>query len=304
MSQFDLEDAIVLLSGERAERFRLERAVRLYQLQVWTLFPNDDFYVAWAEMIAGVHLLAFLEMEMYCDETDAINRAERPYEASWLNLTDKQPQSLYRIATDSRRNLAYGALHDHVIAPLGGLVAVLYAPRPTVLQQEIEERLTKAAIATALFHYMVRYIKLQDADRNGGNLNHAKFFLWWPKRKRPKKKGVLSDTPSTKTMSKWWNTFNSTVPFLYLNEYCGFSQYPIDPDDEGFAEKLIKMADDVDQLRRFIGAYAYVNEAVYPERPSIVPISVARIPVPAEPLTADELATIRAYDANYTSMND
>jgi hypothetical protein len=63
--QFDLDDTVGLLSGERHEEFPHERVIRLIQLQTWIWFPEGPGMVENAERLAATAILNNLEQDKF-----------------------------------------------------------------------------------------------------------------------------------------------------------------------------------------------------------------------------------------------
>jgi hypothetical protein len=64
-------------------------------------------------------------------------------------------------------------------------------------------------------------------------------------------------------MSDRTKEFIGSEIFIYLNEMQEFSQFPwFGKGDVVFVEQLLKESQDIDELRRFFGAYAYIAETI------------------------------------------
>ena len=187
---------------------------------------------------------------------------------------------------------------------------MLEALPPKMFDEEISDRIAKCSIVTDLIDYRFRYMQNGGSDPNASNLNHAKFFRWWPTRNIPGQRGV--QTPgkavSLKTTHKWWQRLESSAEFLYLNDHYGFSQLPPETNNSSFVDHLISAANNTDEIRRFFGTYAFVKEIISPAQTEIlaktIPPSLPRVQVKSKPFTDEELSTISAYDDNYLSMAD
>jgi hypothetical protein len=109
----------------------------------------------------------------------------------------------------------------------------------------------------------------------------------------------LGKSASIKTMNHWSKVWSQTAVFLFLIDRYGFEQFPTAAEDDFFANNLLRSANDVDKLRRFFGAYAFVQEAISPGQKAalkeIVPESIPRIPIEVVPFTPAELGTIAKY---------
>jgi hypothetical protein len=69
---------------------------------------------------------------------------------------------------------------------------------------------------------------------------------------------------------------------------------------------LIDAANDVEELRRFFGAYAYIAETIQAaggEEPQFfIPATVPRVEIPTAPFTLTELQTMADYRDNSRRM--
>jgi hypothetical protein len=88
-----------------------------------------------------------------------------------------------------------------------------------------------------------------------------------------------------------------------------FSQFPwFGKGDVVFVEQLLKESQDIDELRRFFGAYAYIAETIRDaggEKPVLtIPATVPRLKVQTAPFSKAELQTITDYDKHYTALSD
>jgi hypothetical protein len=100
----------------------------------------------------------------------------------------------------------------------------------------------------------------------------------------------------------------SCLLFIYLNEWCGLSQIPEFGNCSGdFLRPLRAAAQNVGELRRFFGAYAYVAEAIEAAgggSPAvIVPSTVPRVKIERAPFTETELQVIADYSQNAVLMD-
>ena len=101
-----------LLVGDRPERFPYERAIQLFQFQVWMLFPNEASYVKTAGLTAAAKILEHIAENIFVGEVDEKDRKEKlPWELGIINLNDQPPQRMDRILK-LREDFAYRAVHD------------------------------------------------------------------------------------------------------------------------------------------------------------------------------------------------
>src|SRR4051795_3065185 len=80
MKPIDLASVIRLLIGERPERFPYERAIRLFQLRVWFLFPNEGL-VEMAGLTAATRILEHISDDVFAADTEAEQRKQRPWDS-------------------------------------------------------------------------------------------------------------------------------------------------------------------------------------------------------------------------------
>jgi hypothetical protein len=88
--------------------------------------------------------------------------------------------------------------------------------------------------------------------------------------------------------------------FGYLIKKHEFKQLPADADDDLFADKLLRSANDTTELLRFFGTYAFVADAFKKANCDLIyvkiPKAVPRIPVSTTAFTETELRTISQYE--------
>lgn len=300
MNRFKFSDVVRLLIGDRPERFPYERAINLFQFQVWMLYPEQQF-VELAGLTAATKILDRIQDYIFAEQEDAKERTL--WHIPLINLNDRPPLTLDRISA-LRGNLAFGAVYDSFVANLGGLPALLYALPPPKLDAEIRKRIESCPVVSDLIDYRLRYAHTIGADGEASTLRHAKFFVWWPTRQMTAGRGVRlpEKSPSTKTMDKWWKEWRHTSAFLFLNHRCGFCQFPAAADDDLFVDNLLKSANDVGELRRFFGSYAFLEETITPGKKAplekIIPATIPRVALEVMPFTPEELGTIAAYKTN------
>jgi hypothetical protein len=306
---FEPRQAIKTIIGNIPEQFKGERAVRLFQLQTWILFPDrsnkdDILMVRAAAMIAAAKMLERIEDDIFDDEKDAHDHRGEPF------VENLPPQTLQRL--NKLLNLAeYRGIHDGVFAENGGLLQLLNIPSQEEFDRRVAERTTRTAAIGSLLDYRIRAI-LHGGDVSGqlANESHAYFFCWWPTYSIPGKRGktVAGKAPSPKTMRSWWNRLEESAAFLYL-EQIGFDQFlPTETSDDSFLPKLFSAAADREELASFFSHYASIIELFKRAGialPSVsIPDSVPRLLVSRPPFTSQELAVIAEYEANYLKMND
>jgi hypothetical protein len=300
MNQIKLQDIVRLLTGERAERFQFERAINLFQFQVWTLFPTREFTES-AALTAATKLLEWILDDEFGEQEELRQRTASPFSSVLINLNDRaaEPVNITR-----NRIPSFRAIYDSILASYGGLPALLNAHRPADLDAELQRRAENSPIVSGLIDYQLRYALTVGGDRKASTRKHAQFFVWWPTREIRGRQGqkVSGKAPSVKTSNKWWKIWKNTAEFLYLTDCASFDQLPALADDDFFANNLLAVANNIDELRRFFGAYAFLREAISPLQKAtveeLVPTSVPRVPIEVKPFTSAELETIAAYEEN------
>ena len=298
-----LKDIVNLLIGGRKEYFPNERAIKLYQFQVWVQHP-DEQSVKIAGVMAAAKILIHIQDDIFCEEDENNARGRSP--GALINLIDQPALTVRRISDLGNRYVAFRTVHD-AFAKLGGLSQLLEAPMPSKFDDNIRDRIESNYIVSELVDYRLRYALTIGAAGNAGSLRHAKFFVWWPTRKIPGRRGqqLPGKAPSPKTRNKWSKEWSRSANFIFLIERCGFLQVPIWIDDPLFVDKLLESASDVHELKRFFGSYAFVRETIKPGRNLLPDETVLpRVPVEVSPFTAEELKTIAAYDADHSLMGN
>jgi hypothetical protein len=213
-------------------------------------------------------------------------------------------------------NNAYRQIFDRLIGRRGGLLALLDAPSLADFDRATYARIDHMHIVSDLIDYRLRYIqhgignRKVNADPDGENFNHARFFFWWPTREVQSSRGKTSPNKAVapKTMRTWWKKCERSALFIYLIHKHGFQQLPMDTDDDVFMENLLRESNDTEELLRFFGAYAYIAEAFRNARSNLiyvrVPDSIPRIPISTPPFSKTELETISQYDGHYLEMTE
>jgi hypothetical protein len=304
---FEVNRTVELLTGERNEDFEFEKAIRLLEFQTWIYWPQltapQPEAANSAGLMAAVFILEQIEEDIYFDEASFASSQENYGESKGVILTDKPDATLNRIKV-LMANKTYRKVHDYILAARGGLPRLLYCPTPEGFDDALAKRRKKARIAAELMDYRLRYAQHGGADGHGTN-RHAIFFKWWPTYDVPGKRGATPKNKSetTKTLNRYEKMFRHSAIFIYLNEMRGFSQIPEFGDASGdFVTPLRRAATNVDELRRFFGAYAYVAETI--EDPMlIVPDTVPRVRIQTAPFTQTELQTIAHYRRNAVLMD-
>jgi hypothetical protein len=306
----DLERAVELLVGERNERFEFERAIRLLEFQTWIYWPGMDTNMPnIAGLMAAALILENIEDDIYADEAELAQRTADPDTPPSITLNDKPTATLGRINM-LRHNETYRGLHDYIFAARGSLENLLYCPTPENFDAMVAERREKAGLVADLIDYQLRWALYGRADSRCGTMRHAIFFRWWPTYDIPGRRGITvkGKSPSTKTLTLWAKEFELTAIFIYLNEWCGLPQIPEFGNCSGdFLRPLRAAAQNVAELRRFFGAYAYVAEAIEAAgggSPAvIVPSNVPRVEIERAPFTETELQVIADYSQNAVLMD-
>jgi hypothetical protein len=304
---WQLRHTVDLLIGEQNERFEFERAISLLEFQTWIYWPETTLPNI-AGLMAAVFILENIEDDIYFDEADLAHREENPDEPRGVSLTNKPDATLHRIGV-LRANKAYRGVHDYIFAARGSLENLLYCPSPEQFDADVVKRREKARIAADLIDYRLRHAQ-HDGRYGAGTKRHAVFFKWWPTYDVPGTPGATPEnkSESPKTIVRWEKEFRDTAIFIYLNERHGYSHIPEIGNTVGdFLRPLRAAAEDVGELRRFFGAYAYIAETIKAaggEGPAvIVPATVPRVEIQTAPFTQTELQTIADYKGNAVLMD-
>ena len=274
---------------------------------------KETNYAKWAELITAAKYLDWAEADHFWDEET--ERLRKQGEPPFVDLTFKPPQTTHRIITLMTNNNAYRQIFDRLIGRRG-VLALLDTPSLANFDRAMDARIDHMHIVSDLIDYRLRYIQhcigngKVNADPDGENLNHAKFFFWWPTREVQSSRGKTSPNKavSTKTMRIWWGIFENSALFIYLIHKHGFRQLPMDTDDDVFMENLLRESNNTEELLRFFGAYAYVAEAFRNAQSDLIYVSVSesipRIPISTAPFSKTELETINQYDGHYLEMTE
>jgi hypothetical protein len=274
--QFDLDDAVELLSGERPEEFPHERVIRLVQLQTWIWFPESSDIVANAARLAATAILNEREFRKFPPQ-DVRIELDRPITLANLHTLSQ---------SDEYRNL-----FDAVIAPgRGWSTALLYGIGSDAFNKRLKEQSSHGPMIADLIDYRLRAV-LNGKGGNEANISHAVFFNWWPAKKRR----------STRSTYEWWGKLKRSSAFIYLIEKRDYPMRPPKLDVDEFWEFLEKPPIRKTILRRFFAEYEFITREL--NDTDLVTISVAPSSISVKPFSEDEIAVIGAYKDHYQEMN-
>jgi hypothetical protein len=300
--QLNLQSAVQLLTGERRELFKFEKAITLLEFQTWIYWPFTNKADS-AGMIAATLILHKTEEDISYEHLDLDD-----YDADSFDKPLKRQLTLRRIE-ELRKNRTYLAVHDLFFASRGGLLRLLKCPTPTKFDNDVIKRRNDSKFICDLVEYRLRHAQ-HVGNTGGGTINHAIFFKVWPTFEIPGKRGITvpGKSPSAKTLSRQWNKFRTSSIFIFLNDKYEFNHVPeIGGDAFDKLDSLSEAANDVEELRTFFGAYAYIAETIHNaggEEPAVaVPTEVPRLEVETAPFTSSELRIISDYPANYMRMH-
>ena len=166
----------------------------------------------------------------------------------------------------------------------------------------MEKRRANAEAAVGVINYLLRYIQHGDLRVKGGATPARAFhFMWALTKDIPGRRGKIVEgkSPSARTLAAKWRQFERSAIFIYLSERHGFSQSLIPIDDDEFVPILLKQSEQIEELRHYFGAYAYIAEileAAGGEPPFVtVPDTIDRVPVSTAPFSDAELRIIGDY---------
>src|ERR1700730_1098527 len=305
---FLIDDAVEVLVGERNELFKYERAIRLFQFQVWTLtsqefFPGATTHVSHAGQIAAVMFLDYLEEEDFVESESEARKFRAVGQSQLINLGDKPLQRMERILMMRQNSNIYRQIYDQMLALPGGLLGLLGTPSPGDFDLEMARQKANADAVVGMVENQLRYIQDGSGDkRRGSSPAQAIHFMWAATKDIRGRRGktVEGKSPSARTLGSKWRQYERSAIFIYLNERHGFSQRPMPIDDFEFVPNLLKQSDNLKELRRYFGAYAYITEcfkAAGQEQPSVkVPATIDRVPISTEPFSEAELGIIAGYE--------
>jgi hypothetical protein len=274
-----LDDRISLLVGNRDERFEYERAIRLFELQSWICVPE-------VRTIRSAGLVAATKI---------------------ANSIGGEYMTLEELRL---KNPTYWNMYNKVIAPYGGLSALLETESPSSFDQLMTKHRAKAKVVADLVEYRLRYALHGQGSPNGANLNHAMFFKWWPTHTLTGKRGVRAKgkCPSPRTMRSMWSPLKESAIFIYLHERHGFALSPprADVEADRFVAEISNRAGELAELRRLFEAYAYIAEAIQRitgEQPYItIPQELPRVPIVVPAFSEAEQQIMSKYDEHHLDM--
>jgi hypothetical protein len=294
-----LQGVAELLVGNDKEKFQYQRGIRLFQLRAWIFVPSLQT-ITWAGQIAATKVMRSIEIEEYL-----------PHRNGEPQFDEYPSTTLQRIADLQQRNSTYRSVFNRFIAPYGGLAALLEAPSPASFDGMIARYREKARIVANLVDYRLRYaVQDEIVVPRGTSIDRAIFFNWWPTHHIPGERGVTvkNKSVSPKTMLNAWNTWEHSAIFVYLHEKHGFRVLPpkIDTYAEEFVDRVSGSAEQMDEMRRLLGAYAYTTEAMQrtatEESYIAVPQELPRVAICVLPFSEAEKQTIAQYDENKLDM--
>jgi hypothetical protein len=288
-----------LLLPQNKEKFQYERGIRLFQFQAWVFVPSLQTTI-WAGQIAAAKVMRSIEIEEYL-----------PHRNGEPQFHEYPSTTLKRIADLQQKSSTYRSVFNRFIAPYGGLTALLEAPSPARFDGMIAKYQEKAKVVANLVDYRLRYAAQGEVVvPRGATIDRAIFFNYWPTHHIPGKRGVTvkNKSVSPKTMLNAWNTWEHSAIFVYLHEKHGFRVLPPTTDDfaEEFVDRVSGSAEQIEAMRRLLGAYAYITEAIRrttKEEPYIaVPQELPRVTISVSPFSDLEKETIARYDESKLDM--
>jgi hypothetical protein len=293
-----LNDAVNVLLGNRDETFECERAIRFFQLQGWIFYPTIDV-MRLAGLIAATKIARTIEEDEYVPVRNGI-----------AHMDELPIITLERMIELRLKNPTYWNVYNNIIAPYGGLAALLETGTPHVFDWVMDKQLPKAKVVADLVEYRLRYALHGQGSANGANLNHAMFFYWWPTHALAGKRGVRAEgkCPHPKTMSAMWSSLKESTIFIYLQERHGFLLSPPRAvvEADRFVGEISSHARDLTEMRRLFGAYAYIAEAIQQitgEQPYItIPQELPRVPIVVPAFSDAERQTMSEYEEYHLDM--
>ena len=289
-----LHRVVELFGINHKEKFQYEWGIRLFQFQAWIFMPSL-WTITWAGKIAATKVMRSIEVEEYL-----------PHRNGEPQFDEYPPVTLERMSNLQQKNSTYRSVYNKFIAPYGGLTAVLDAPSSINFDEMIAKYQEKATIAANLVDYRLRYAVHGEPVARGTSIERAIFFNLWPTHHIPGRRGVTvkNKSVSPKTMLNAWNMWEHSAIFLYLHEKHGFRLLPPKADTfpEEFGDNIrwSASAERIDEMRRLLGAYAYIAEAIQgatKEEPYIaVPQELPRVTISVSPFSHEEKKTIAQYN--------
>jgi hypothetical protein len=177
-------------------------------------------------------------------------------EAEWKDNKEARVISIQGLVADE----TYRSIFDDVIATNGGWSRIRHSPsahnfdRGTHLKGDEKE---EAQAAANIVDYSYRFSKHlagrhYGKRKNPGGVDAAKYVV------RNAVRPFVGET----TMKNYWRKYQYSAIFLFLMSKQKFNLKPPRVSSKKFLEKLLRQADDFEELRRFFCAYQTVRAAL------------------------------------------
>src|ERR1035437_10507637 len=157
-----ISDAPRLLVGTREEKFKHERAIRMFQFQTW-IFAPGEVAIKYAGLIAATKILRKIEEDVFL-----------PEECTSEELPDITLEKICELRTKSSywRSL-YWDIYDKIIAAYGGLTALIDRP-VTCLRQDCCGEIRRWAAVVGRRHFGFARSRATPSRRRSARCLHGR----------------------------------------------------------------------------------------------------------------------------------
>jgi hypothetical protein len=238
MSLEEIVEPLLRDGGEPMSRYT--RAVQLFEFQISLFYPKSfqnlvagkaDSKLTRARLRAGIRFLQKVENDL--------NR-----------------QNVFSIQ-DFAANKDYQRIFDDLFVANGGWSKILHSMQVGEFDEDIKQRRKSARVAVNIIDFSYRFSKnlptlKYGRRRNPGGLEAAKYVI--EKTTKPFR--------GRSTIKAYWRDYRATAIFLYLMFNQQFDLKPPRLNSNAFADKLLRQAENVDELRRYFRAYQTVQSAL------------------------------------------
>ena len=241
-----LNQIVELLIDESKSQYT--RAISLFEFQTAIYRPK-----AFKRLVeAQVHFCAPTKILRTARVFAAIRILEK-IEADLKQKKDKSAISIQDLAADE----AYRSIFDDVIAANGGWRRIRHSPSARNFDRGTHlkgNKKVEAQAAANIVDYSYRFSKhLANAHpgkrKNPGGVEAAKYVV----------RNAVRPVAGESAMKSYWRKYQFTAIFLFLIFNLKFDLKPPRVSKSNFLEKLLRQADDIEELRRFFSAYQTVR---------------------------------------------
>ncbi|HEY2245224.1 MAG: hypothetical protein WAV38_17100 [Xanthobacteraceae bacterium] len=248
-----LKHIVELLIKDSEPTSRFLRALRLFEFQV-SVFYRKSFDLLVASESNVTAPTAKLKKAQILAAIKILEKIE-------ADLKQKQNLSVISI-----RELAadenYQSIFDDVIVTNGGWSRIIQSISARAFDKNIAARCSEAETAVNIVDFSYRFSKHPASTRNTrrknpGGVDSAKYVV---------RKAYKPIAGGESVVKKRWRKYSSPAIFLYLMLTQKFDLQPPQINSTEFVDKLLKQADNIDELRRYFCAYQTVHAALLDQK--------------------------------------